>query len=184
MLAKFLDYGASLWRMSYVEFEQQAIRSYFSGPRRNKQVTKAVNSLSEASQAVWGKGFDTLSFRDSPEDQLKSGDFRYVVVAQSFPTNLKDALDYLNKISSGPRFYSLKLTRFGGNSISAFACNLVAGPEPPPLPPRERIPLDKFLANVPRGLVPTFSEILDACGKLGLTIFWGTRGCIPKGANA
>lgn len=180
VLAQLLDYGSDVWRMSYEEFESRVANSYFSSGYCQDARLREKASLDEAARAIgWDLSEEeTTLFRERLTQQLKTGGFHYVVVAQRFTPTMERTVEYLNATMSAARFYAVELVRFAADGISAFESRTVLEPEPGSTRP-ERVTLDeaRFLEQVEDdGYREALQELLKGCRELGLRLPWGTAG--------
>ncbi len=180
VLAQLLDYGSDLWRMSYEEFESTVANRYFSSSycRDDRLQKKAL--LDEAAHAIWPdlSEEETVLFRERLAQQLSSGGFHYVVVAQRFTTTMEQTVEYLNATMSVARFYAVELVRFAADGISAFESRTVLKSEPGSISlARVTTSEARFLEQVKDDdYREALQELLKICHGLGLRLPWGTAG--------
>lgn len=95
VLAQLLDYGSDLWRMSYEEFESTVANRFFSSSYCQDDRLQKKASLDEAAHAIWPdlSEEETALFRERLAQQLSSGGFHYVVVAQRFTTTILEQIE-------------------------------------------------------------------------------------------
>lgn len=180
VLAQLLDYGSDLWRMSYEEFESTVARRYFSSDRCHDARLQGKASLDEAAHAIWPdlSEEETALFRECLVQQLSTGAFHYVVVAQRFVPTMERTVEYLNTVMSTVRFYAVELVRFAADDLSAFESRTVLKPTLQS-PGSERVAtneaqlLEQIEAVTYR---ETLQELLKLCHGLGLLLPWGKAG--------
>lgn len=180
VLAQLLDYGSDLWRMSYKEFETTVSSRYFSSDRCHDPRLRGKGALDEAALAIWSdlSEEEVELFRDRLTQQLDSGAFHYIVVAQRFTPTMERTVEYLNAITPAARFYAVELVRFVAGGLSAFESRTVLKPVPPPGPPRGVV-LDevRFLEQVKDDAYrEALQGLLKDCRELGLRFSWGPAG--------
>ena len=181
VLAQLLDYGSHLWRMSYEEFESTVANRYFSSNHCQDDRLRKKASLDEAARAIWPdlSEEEGALFRERLTQQLNTGEFHYVVVAQRFTITMERTVEYLNATMSAARFYSVELVRFAADSISAFESRTVLKPELQSSGSRQGPPKNKvqFLEQIEDDTYrSTLRELLEVCSGLGLRFYWGTAG--------
>lgn len=180
VLAQLLDYGSDLWQMSYEEFESTVANRYFSSSHCQDDRLQKKASLDEAAHAIWPdlSEEEMASFRDRLVQQLSSGGFHYVVVAQRFTTTMEQMVEYLNATMSAARFYAVELVRFAADGISAFESRTVLKPLLQS-PESERVVKNevRFLEQIEDDTYrEALQELLEVCRGLGLRFSWGTAG--------
>ncbi len=179
VLAQLLDYGSDLWRMSYEEFESTVVNRYFSGDRCRDARLRGKTTLAEAACAIWPElSEETLLLQERLTEQLTTGAFHYVVVAQRFTPTMKRTVEYLNATMSAARFYAVELVRFAADDISAFESRTVLKPVRRS-PDSERATTNEaqFLEQIEDDAYrETLQELLEVCRGLGLRIGRGKRG--------
>jgi hypothetical protein len=145
VLAQLLDYGSDLWRMSYEEFESTVAKRYFSSARNQEAHLREKDALDEAAQVTWPglSEEEAAVFRERLAQQLDTGAFHYVVVAQRFTPTMEQTVEYLNAAMSTARFYAVEIVRFAINDVSAFESRTVLKPEPHTLRSREATFINK-----------------------------------------
>lgn len=181
VLAQLLDYGSDLWRMLYEEFESTVANRYFSSSYCQDDRLQKKASLDEAAHAIWPdlSEEETALFRERLAQQLSSGGFHYVVVAQRFTTTMEQTVEYLNATMSAARFYAVELVRFAADGISAFESRMVLKPELKSSGSGQALPKNKlqFLEQIEDDTYrETLRELLEVCSGLGLRFSWGTAG--------
>lgn len=181
-LAQLLDYGADLWQMSYEDFEATVARRYFESEHCNDARVRGKPSIIEAAKATWNDSPESeqeeIDLRQRLSEQLSSGDFHYLVVAQRFTSTIERTIEYLNAVIPGPRFYAVELVRFTADNISAFESRTVLKPSRSSGPtPKSALDEDRFLEAIEEeSYREALRELIQVFRGLGLTIFWGTSG--------
>lgn len=179
VLAQLLDYGSDLWQMSYEEFESTVANRYFSSGHCQDDRLQRKASLNEAARVIWDLSEEeTALFRERLVQQLSSGGFHYVVVAQRFTTTMERTVEYLNATMSAARFYAVEFVRFAADGISAFESRTVLKPS------LQSSESERVVKNEARFLEQikddTYREalqgLLEVCRGLGLRFSWGTAG--------
>ena len=178
-LAQLLDYGSDLWQMTYDEFEAAVARRYFEGSHCTNGAVRGRTSLEEAARATWPDlaSEEVESFRNRLSEQLASGAFHYLLVAQQFTPSTERTVEYLNATSKAARFYAVELVRFGSGAVSAFEARTVLKPTVVKTSVGESLDLERILQAVEGDdYRAAMRELLEVCGGLGLIIFWGKAG--------
>lgn len=189
VLAQLLDYGSDLWRMSYEEFESTVARRFFSGDHCRDARLRGKASIMDAALEIWPdlSEEETASLRERLSQQLESGEFHYVVVAQRFRDTMERTVEYLNATMRGARFYAVELVRFSAENLSAFESRTVLKSEShgsgstqrarADETPRTRTNEVQFLERIEDDAYrETIRDLLDVCHGLGLQIPWGSVG--------
>lgn len=189
VLAQLLDYGSDLWRMSYEEFESTVARRFFSGDHCRDARLRGKASIMDAALEIWPdlSEEETASLRERLSQQLESGEFHYVVVAQRFRDTMERTVEYLNATMRGARFYAVELVRFSAENLSAFESRTVLKPESHGSGSTQRARADEtsrtrtnevqFLERIEDDAYrETIRDLLDVCHGLGLQIPWGSVG--------
>jgi hypothetical protein len=182
VLAQLLDYGSDLWRMSYEEFESTVANRYFSSDRCDDDRLQGKASLDEAARAIWTdlSEEEMPLFREHLTEQLTTGAFHYVVVAQRFTPTMERTVEYLNAITPAARFYAVELVRFAAEEgLSAFESRTVLKPELRSSGSRQATLTNeaRFLEQIENDAHrEALQELLEACRGLGLRLPWGTAG--------
>lgn len=128
-LAQLLDYGAALWQLDVEQFDASVGRRYFTGPHCPADAPcRGAQSVTEAAERTWGQV--APGFRSTLEQQLTTGSFTYVLVAQRFTPTMTTTIDYLNATARLSGFYAVEVVRFVGEGLSAFEARTVRGPQP------------------------------------------------------
>ncbi len=179
-LSQLLDYGSDLWDMTYDEFEQTVPVRYFSSDKCEDTRVRGKASLAEAAFEVWGlasKDFELV--RSQIREQLESGAFHYLLVAQRFTSTIESTIEYLNAVTAGPRFYAVELVRFAADGVNAFESRTImkgAGRKGG-ADKRTKTTVGEFLDKVPDGEYRRFLEdLLDTCTGLKLKVETGDLG--------
>lgn len=181
VLAQLLDYGSDLWRMSYEEFESTVARRFFSGDHCRDARLRGKASIMDAALEIWPdlSEEETASLRERLSQQLESGEFHYVVVAQRFRDTMERTVEYLNSTMRSARFYAVELVRFSAENLSAFESRTVLKPESRGSGSTQRTRTNEvqFLERVEDDAYrETLRDLLDVCHGLGLQFSWGTAG--------
>lgn len=180
VLAQLLDYGSDLWQMTYREFESTVSNRYFSSGYCHDARLRGKDALDEAVRLVWPdlSEEEVVLFRERLTEQLDSGAFHYVVVAQGFTPTIQQTVEYLNATMSRARFYAVELVRFAADGLSAFESRTVLKPVSQSSgSPRIATDEARFLEQIDdHAYRETLQEILEACRGLSLRFSWGTAG--------
>jgi len=179
-LAQLIDYGANLWGKTYEEFENAAAVRYFESDRCRDLRFKGLKSLESAALVAWPDMTpeDWTETAKAISANLVKGSFDYVLAAQRLTDTSVAAIDYLNAVSAGPRFYGVEVVRFKGADSEAFECRTITKPSRVGSPaPRDKINLDRLLESIVdedhSDLIKTF---IDRCIGRGLRLEWGSSG--------
>lgn len=181
VLAQLFDYGSDLWRMSREEFESTVAIRYFASDHCRDDRSKGKASLDEATRAVWSdmSEEEVILFHERLAQQLSSGAFHYVIVAQSFTPVMERTVEYLNAAMAGARIYAVELVRFAAEGVSAFESRTTIKPEISRAAQSRGEPTNeaRFLEKIPDAdHREALREILEVCRRLGLQIPWGPAG--------
>ena len=179
-LSQMLDYGSDLWTMSFEEFESAVATRYFVSDRCRIPEIRGKSSIQEAALATWpDMTVDELAiFQGKIEQNLTSGTFDYILVAQRFSSSILRTIEYLNSVLEGPRLYAVELVRFMGNGLSAFESRVALKPSvqsvsKPTISTNEIEFLNTIHEDAYReGL----REMFEACRGLRLHFEWGSVG--------
>ncbi|MCI0623890.1 MAG: hypothetical protein L0387_19915 [Acidobacteria bacterium] len=107
VVAQVLGYAASLWGLTYEQFETLVARKYFDSPTCHRPDLRGM-ALDDAvarfrdEQALGGE-WDKSAFREQLADNLKRGRFRLVIVVDKVNDELRRAVEFLNACT-GPAF--------------------------------------------------------------------------------
>jgi len=180
-LAQLLDYGSDIWQMPYEEFERTVAVRYFASADCRDQRVRCMASLEEAIKAIWQdiSQQEMIQLRDRLSQQLASGSFVYVLVAQRFTETSKQTIEYLNTISRSARFCALELVEFAGEGLLAFESRTVLRPArlPKSGPRAPLIGETEFLDGLADGgYRDALRELFELCRGLGLRFEWGSAG--------
>ncbi len=180
VLAQLLDYGSDLWQMSVDDFESAVVRRYFASEHCKHPVLRGLNSLDKAARVFWTDlSEEEMSlFQERIAEQLRTGAFHYLVVAQRSIPTMERTVQYLNASMTAASFYAVELVRFAADNVSAFEARTVLKPVPTTSStPATLVNEDRFLENVPD---PAYREalkrIFEQCKLLGLRFEWGAKG--------
>jgi alkylated DNA nucleotide flippase Atl1 len=107
VVAQVLDYGSSLWRLTFEDLEQQA-RSCTPGFE-----SSLVEHVGERLSAIGISLFDGDAFRRGIESCLDTGEFVFLYVARNLDDRTKRIMTYL---AEGPRmtFFAVEVDYFRG----------------------------------------------------------------------
>lgn len=180
VLAQLLDYGSDLWQLSYDEFQERVARRYFESPACEHPAVKGKRTLEEAGRALWGDFTeeDLALFQERIGEQLRTGAFHYLVVAQRFLPTMERTVAYLNAVMNGARFYAIELVRFEAGTVSAFEARTVLKPLPSvPGTTGTTIDEERFLSGLTDSSYrETLRELFEQCKGMGLRFEWGAKG--------
>lgn len=179
-LAQLLDYGSDMWRMSYDEFERTVAVRYFASDHCRDARFQGLASLEQAVKAIWDLPLEEVEqLRERLIQQLTTGSFHYVLVAQGFTETIKQTVEYLNAITRSAQFYALEIVQFTGAGLSAFESRSVLQPARM-ASTRSSATLTseaEFLDGISdQGYRESLRELLEACRGLGLRFEWGSLG--------
>lgn len=181
VLAQLFDYGSDLWRMSYEEFESTVTIRHFTSDHCRDDSLKGRASLDEAVRAFWPDMTEEeiVLFREHLKQQLLSGAFHYVIVAQSFTPIMERTVDYMNATMAGARIYAVELVRFAGEGMAAFESRTAIKPEASDAARSrpESLSEARFLEQIANeDHREALREILEGGHGLGLRLPWGSAG--------
>lgn len=181
VLAQLFDYGSDLWRMSYDEFESTVATRHFSSDHCRDHRLKDKSSLEDAARTFWNDFSEEESkvLRESLAQQLNSGAFYYVIVAQSFTSIMERTVEYMNAAMAGARIYAVELVRFTAEGVSAFESRRTIKPETSSTSQSraESLNESRFLEKVAdEEHREALRKILEGCRGLGLQLAWGSAG--------
>jgi hypothetical protein len=122
VLAQLLDYGSDVWSMTYDEFEATVPVRYFASKDCGDARFRGLKTLGDAAKEMWPEATEEEleAFRERLTNQLESGAFHYVVVAQRFTSSVERTAEYLNHAMNSAKTYAVELVRFDGEGISAY----------------------------------------------------------------
>jgi hypothetical protein len=129
--SQLIDYGSDMWTMDFETFESSVILRYFGSDRCPVgSPGYGKGSLQAAAQGQWPDltEEDFAALRAKMEQQLASGRFIYVSVAQRFTDSSEQTIRYLNATMSSA-FYALELVRFVEGDLEAFEARTLFKPE-------------------------------------------------------
>ncbi len=180
VLAQLIDYGAALWQITYEELEETVARPFFASAHCTDRTFRGTTSLEHAAQLLWPDRSEEerARFGERLREQLRTGSFHYVVVAQRFLPTSERAITYLNAALSLARFYAVELVRFAADAASAFEARTVLKPSVATAPSAASLTNEAtFLANLSDDAYRhALQQVFDACRRLGLRCEWGARG--------
>ena len=180
VLAQLLDYGSNLWQLSYEEFQQSVARRYFESDYCQHPEIRGLASLDQAARALWKDltEEEMALFQERLAEQLRTGAFHYLVVAQRFMPTTERTIEYLNAVIPAARFYAVELVRFTSATLSAFEARTVLKPAlvrpgTSEVATSETRFLDELSDDDYR---EALHRLLEHCKRLGLRFEWGTKG--------
>ena len=182
-LAQLVDYGSDLWKLDWESFERDVPLAYFKSNHCRDQKLASCDTLSEALAHNW-EGLDDEDLdklQNNLEQQLNSGRFHYVLLAQRFTESILRTIEYLNEVST-PRFYAVEVVRFRKGSVQAFEARLIKGPSVKPIGTGGRRPPNltemEFLDQFPEGAYrDAIGSLLDYANASHYVVYFGTSGC-------
>jgi hypothetical protein len=178
-LAQLLDYGSDLWGMTYERFERTVALRFFSSDHCKDVRVKGMTALGNAAQAVWPDLSDEerSGLRDRLTQQLETGAFHYVVVAQRFVRSMEQTINYMNATSRGSRFYAIELVRFASSGESAFECRTIVKPTLGITVQHERMDVQHLLDQIDDDQYrDALEHLFTVVQELALQISPGTKG--------
>lgn len=179
-LAQLLDYGSDIWQMPYEEFERTIAVRYFASTYCCDHRVRGKTSLEEAVKVTWPdmSQEEMAQLQERLSQQMASGSFNYVLVAQRFTETVRRTIDYLNAIESPMRFYALELVQFASDGLLAFESRTVLRPG--------RSPTGRSISLISEGQFlngltddeyrDALREFFELCRGLGLRFEWGSAG--------
>lgn len=180
-LAQLVDYGSDLWQRAFPEFETTVPLQYFSGPHCRDPLLKGKKSLKDAAVAVWENFTDEewAILVERLTEQLTSGGFHYVLVAQRFIARVERTIEYFNAVMPRARFYAVELVRFAAPDFSAYESRTIHKPGKP-----TSAQMSLSLANEDALLTSitneayrqALTEFLEFCRGQRLKFEWGAKG--------
>ena len=113
-LAQLLDYGSDLWGMDLERFEHAVASRYFASDHCTDPQFQGVTSLRAAATIAWPEMGDDqwAAAAQTLSQRLTTGRVEYVFAAQRFTEPSARTIQYLNQVTSGPRFYAVEVVRF------------------------------------------------------------------------
>src|SRR5574341_1564844 len=107
VVAQVLGYAASLWGMTYEQFESLVTRKYLDSSICHRSDLRGVAlddaiALFRDEQALGGE-WDKSAFREQLADNLSHGRFRLVIVVDKVNDELRRTVEFLNTCT-GPAF--------------------------------------------------------------------------------
>jgi hypothetical protein len=177
VIAQLIDYGSDMWGMPLENFEQTVPKRFFESSWCNDDRYRGLPSLEDAMEVAWQdlNDAEAAKIRSDIEQQLQSGSFSYVVVAQRFTPATERSVDYLNGVSKA-RFFAVELVRFEADEWSAFEARTVLKPgRAPPATARTNRGglLDAIQDTAYRECL---EQLLEVCEGLGFRFEWGSAG--------
>jgi hypothetical protein len=182
VLAQLVDYGSDMWGKTYEQFESTVPAQYFASRARASAAVKGPTLLKDTAVDFWGLSEEEqATFQDAVSQQLTTGGFHYVVVAQSFSASVLQSIDYFNASMPKARFYAVEMVRFTGDRAAAFECRTLRKPVPSgtrlergPTVVLDQVRFLDSIADLPYR--EALSSLLAFCDGLGLIVYWGTSG--------
>ena len=179
-LAQVLDYGSDLWQMSLDVFEQTVAVRYFQSTHCT-YTFKGITSLQGAATVAWPTltSDEAAGFADHLSENLRTGAFHYVVVAQRFTPAMNQTGTYLNALNSRARFYLVELVRFTGDDLVAYEARTILKPLPishkagSGASLSEQVFLDTILEEDIR---QQYADLFEVAQGLSLRFEWGSKG--------
>lgn len=179
-IAQLLDYGSDLWGKPLGEFEQLVPIRYFNSTHCNDSRFKGVGSLQQAAKIAWSDisegEFAELS--DHLSQQLRDGQFHYVLLAQRFTEPVTRTLEYLNSTSKS-LFYAVEVVRFNGDGLDAFETRVVLKPSSSPnrVSPANAVNETQLIESISdETYADAVRELFQVARASGLRFHWGSIG--------
>ncbi|TEU11189.1 MAG: hypothetical protein E3J21_24150 [Anaerolineales bacterium] len=96
VVAQLLDYTSTLWKVTYAEFNEH-IKSYLEGDIAEKMLKRRREEglLEDEDEEEWKE-----DFRNKLINNLQTGAFRLVVVADRIPEDIRNVVEYLSSLYS------------------------------------------------------------------------------------
>ncbi len=185
-LAQLIDYGAQIWRLKYSEFEKAVAVQFFSSPNCTDTRIKGKHSLYEAAKEIWHDITEEefSSTKEAVGSQLESGSFWYILAAQRFTPTIQNAIDYMNNIAPGTRFFAVELVKFDGAGLTAYESRTIIKPEPTAIKTKSILDEIRFLEQVDDATYRlALQDFFVVCRGLHYEINWGTVGCSIRMPN-
>ncbi len=124
---------------------------YFTSDKCEDVRVRGKTSLADAALELWDLAPEDFEPVESQiREQLESGAFHYLLVAQRFTPTIESTIEYLNAVTAGPSFYAVELVRFAAaEGTNAFESRtILKAPRRTPGNPRTKITLTQFLDRV------------------------------------
>jgi hypothetical protein len=178
-IAQLLDYGSHLWELSLHDFESQVAVPFFTGSQCSNPELKGKTSLEAAARTVWPDISDGEwgAVQSKLEQELTTGVFHYVLVAQRFTPVMERTITYMNQALSAARVYAVELVKFSGNGMAAFESRTVLKPAAKQTKAAALTNEAAFLEQIgDEGYRELVEEFFDHCRFAGLRFEWGSLG--------
>lgn len=180
-LAQVIDYGSDLWKLTgWSEFDEGVVHRYLAGKYADPKF-KAAGNLKGAATLTWGLDDDAwraLVFR--LDQVLSAGDFHFVVAAQRFTEQMKDATRYLNASVRYGKYFLVEVIRLDGKSQKAYAAQVVEKPATGSGGAGATVSKateEDFLAAIGDSEYrEAMSELFSTVSALGLVLAWYSKG--------
>lgn len=94
VIAQLLDYASTLWKVTYAEFNEH-VKSYLDGDiaERVLERRREKGLLEDEDEEEWKE-----DFRNKLINNLQTGAFRLVVVADRIPEDIRNVVEYLSSL--------------------------------------------------------------------------------------
>jgi len=167
VLAQVLDYGAAIWD-EYADQPQDFV----------DYLGKRLGGLESLVSLLAQEFDDPDSVLEGIKKCIASGNFRFVVLMDAVPAELRRLVQFVNSMS---RFvvYAVEVKHYLWENLHIYVQN-VYGPtsRPPIAPPRTRWDEEKFFQDLAERTDPQVVEavkkVLAFCRDHGANIHWGT----------
>lgn len=155
VIGQLLDYGACLWKTigSYARFDAFIAQEYFFGDECVDKRLQYKASLEEAFREFYGpangSSDDFTTFKAAIEQNLKKGDFVYVVVCPTIADSTKFVLEHL-QCTKGISIYGVEVRHSQGiaKGTDAFITSKVGRATAPVRSPRKVMPAKVFWSKL------------------------------------
>ena len=122
--------------------------------------------------------------RSKLEQQLATGGFHYVMVAQRFTPVMERTITYMNQALAMARIYGVELVKFSGSGMAAFESRTVLKPSVKATAPVPLTSEIQFLEQIgDENYQELLKEFFDRCRFAGLRFEWGTAGVSLRAPN-
>jgi hypothetical protein len=173
-LAQLIDYGSDLWRMPLERFAGDIAVPYF-GSKHCRGLVRGASTLEEAISRSWPDAeTEPRDVLANLASNLRTGQFTYVLAAQSLTPSMVRAVEYMNATSVA-RFFGVELVKFEDDErkVIAYEGRLAIGPSRPPRTVAAQDDLVTRFSTQHRGVV---QRLLDTANRLQVTVFTGAVG--------
>jgi hypothetical protein len=95
VIAQLLDYASTLWKVTYAEFNEH-VKSYLEGDVAEKMLERCKQEgllAEDEDEEEWKE-----DFRNKLINNLQTGAFRLVVVADHIPEDIRNVVEYLSSL--------------------------------------------------------------------------------------